>query len=381
MPEITLTNVSKIYPSKAIGVDGLSLTVGDGELLALVGPSGCGKTTMLRLIAGLEKATSGTITFNGRIVNHVSPAERNVGMVFQRPALYPQRTVRDNLGFSLKLWHRRGWGFNGSANTVRERVNTISHLLGLDSLLDRLPAQLSGGQQQRVALGRALVRQPGVLLLDEPLSNLDAVFRQELRRELHLLQRQFHATMVYVTHDPLEAMSLGDRVAVMENGHLHQLDRPDVVLSRPVNRFVAGFVGWPPMNFLGGTFEGGNGNLRFVSDGESAPVPASRRQAWGPIAGKAITLGIRPEDVSLVEGEATDAWPMRVQLVEPWGDGTLTTLTSSAETAASGAPVCQMLTRMNTMTPGSNVMVRLQLENAYVFDAATGNSLTANPTG
>jgi multiple sugar transport system ATP-binding protein len=378
---MTFSNVSKVYPPKAIAVDGVSLTVGDGELLALVGPSGCGKTTMLRLIAGLEMPTSGTITINGRIVNHVSPAERDIGMVFQRPALYPHRTVRDNLGFSLNLRLRGGRGRGSIEPPLGERVSAISRLLGLDGLLDRLPAQLSGGQQQRVAVGRALVRRPGVLLLDEPLSNLDAVLRQELRRELHLLQRQFHATMVYVTHDPMEAMSLGDLVAVMDNGHLHQIGRPDVVLREPVNRFVAGFVGWPQMNFFDGTFDGANGNLRFVCATGSAPVPASRSGEWGGFTGKIVTLGIRPEDVSLVDGEVSDAWPMRVRLVEPWGDGTLTTLTSSAETAAWCAPVCQMLTRMNTMRPGSNVMVRLRLENGYVFDAATGKALTASPTG
>jgi ABC-type sugar transport system ATPase subunit len=226
VPEINLNNVTKAYPSGTIGAQNVTLCVTDGELLALVGPSGCGKTTLLRLIAGLEQPDAGTISIGGQLMNGRPPHERNVGMVFQRPALYPNRTVRDNLAFSLKLrqgasvWRRISGQGRQFEQYCNERVNAAARLLRLEGELDRFPAQLSGGQQQRVALGRVLVLQPNVLLLDEPLSNIDAGLRQELGRELHLIQRQLHATMILVTHDIQEATSTGDRVAVMEQGRI-----------------------------------------------------------------------------------------------------------------------------------------------------------------
>jgi ABC-type sugar transport system ATPase subunit len=377
MPELVLDNVTKVYPSNSIGVEQLTLRVPDGSLLALVGPSGCGKTTMLRLIAGLDEPSTGTISIGGKVVNGRAPSERDLAMVFQRPALYPHRTVRDNLAFSLRLRRRQ------QANVIGDRVSATAEMLGLESVLDRYPAQLSGGQQQRVALGRALVRQPGVLLLDEPLSSLDAVLRQELRRELHLLQRKLHATMVYVTHDPVEALCLGDFVAVMERGRLHQVDRGDVLLERPANRFVAGFVGWPPMNFLDGEIQAADSGLYFVSAAGRLPVPASKGQAWGAVVGQPITLGIRPQDVRLVDIDSPNGWPMSIRLVETLSLGDLTTLTcrTNEEMTALLTKGCQLPKRMDRMTPGESVGVTLMLENGYLFDRQSGAAVGASPAG
>jgi multiple sugar transport system ATP-binding protein len=387
MPELALDNVTKVYPPNSIGVHHLTLQVPDGALLALVGPSGCGKTTMLRLIAGLDEPTEGTISIGGTVVNGQPPGKRDLGMVFQRPALYPHRNVRDNLAFSLKLRHATNWWPFSSksrqqAIAISNLVSTTAKLLGLENVLDRYPAQLSGGQQQRVALGRALVRQPGVLLLDEPLSSLDAVLRHELRRELHLLQRELHATMVYVTHDPVEALSLGDCVAVLERGHLHQVDRGEVLLQYPADRFVAGFVGWPPMNFLNGEIQAVDGELFFVGAAGRLPIPASRIEAWSCAARRPLTLGIRPQDVRLVDKNALYAIPMSVRLVELLNHGALVTLTShDEELMAWLTEDCQMHMLVDIMPKGSNAMVHLQLENGYLFDRESGAAVGARPTG
>jgi multiple sugar transport system ATP-binding protein len=387
MPELALENVTKVYPPNSVGVQQLTLRVADGALLALVGPSGCGKTTMLRLIAGLDEPSSGMIRIGGTIVNGQPPSRRDLAMVFQRPALYPHRTVRDNLAFSLKLRKAIAWWpFSSKSrhqtNVIINRVITTARLLGLENVLNRYPSQLSGGQQQRVALGRALVRQPGVLLLDEPLSSLDAVLRQELRRELHLLQRELHATMVYVTHDPVEALSLGDCVAVLERGHLHQVDRGEALLQNPANRFVAGFVGWPPMNFLDGEIHAADGQVFFVGAAGRLPLPVSKMEAWSCAAGRPLTLGIRPQHVQLVDNNALHALPMSVRLVESLSHGALVTLTfQDEELMAWPTEGCQMHALMDTMAKGKNVMVHLQLENGYLFDRASGAAVGARPTG
>ncbi len=253
MADLQLEGVAKTYPSGAMAVCDLNLSVGDGELLVLVGPSGCGKTTTLRLIAGLEEPTAGTIRLSGRIVNREPPRRRDVALVFQRPALYPHLSAHDNLAFGLRLAQRVPWwrhllpiGDPPLPIADRQRIAAVVGMLSLGTLLDRKPAELSGGEQQRVALGRALVRQPGLLLLDEPLSNLDATLRIELRRQLLLLRRRFRATMLHVTHDQDEVLNLGDRVAVLDRGKLQQVDVPSALLQRPANRFVAGFLGSPP---------------------------------------------------------------------------------------------------------------------------------------
>jgi multiple sugar transport system ATP-binding protein len=387
MPLLVLDNICKIYPSGVKALEGLNLSVADGELLVLVGPSGCGKTTALRLIAGLEKPTSGDVRIADKVVTHTPSAERNVALVFQRPALYPHRTVRDNLGFGLALRQGDSWWRRLFSAKCREqskerhqRETAAAQRLGLESVLDSYPTQLSGGQQQRVALGRALVRRPEVLLLDEPLSNLDAHLRQDLRRELHLLQKQLHATMVYVTHDPVEAMSLGDRVAVLNQGRLQQVDRPAVVYGQPANRFVAGFVGWPAMNFVDGELQRtADGLTIFAACPGTLAVPPAVAAAWAPWLRRPLTLGIRPEDVRL---DDAGAWPMQVRLVENLGQGRLVTLAGrNCELAALVPGGCQSLPAPDTMAAGKNVMVNLQLERGLLFDRASGQALSVRPAG
>jgi multiple sugar transport system ATP-binding protein len=384
MPEVALEHVTKVYPPNIAAVEDLTLPIADGEMLVLVGPSGCGKSTTLRLIAGLESPTSGTIRMAGKDIGHLSPHQRDVALVFQRPVLYPHRTVRDNLGFSLALrqgmtwWYRFTGRGRERAATITKRVHALAETLGLEQLLDRYPRELSGGQQQRVALGRALVRQPGVVLLDEPLSNLDAALRLELRRELHLLQRQLHATMVYVTHDPVEALSLGDRVAVMDHGRLQQVDRPETLFRRPINRFVAGFVGWPPMNFLDGEIRAEDGKIWFITCAGRWASPA----AWGAWQRQPLTLGIRPEDVECKDVAASEGIAMTVQLVETLGPGALVTVRSQGgEITAWLQGGCQTAPATDIMVPGNTAMVHLKLENGHLFDRASGVALAVRPSG
>jgi ABC-type sugar transport system ATPase subunit len=370
MPDVVFDKVSKLFPAGIAAVKDLSLHVHDGELVVLVGPSGCGKTTTLRLVAGLETPTSGTIRIGDRAMAGIPPAARNVGFVFQRPVLHPHRTVHGNLAFGPALRQRNSWwGSLLSARRRRdhevleEQVKATANLLGLTSELQRYPAELSGGQQQRVALGRALVRRPGVLLLDEPLSNLDSGLRQELRRQLHLLQRQLHVTMLYVTHDPVEAMTLGDRLAVMDRGQLQQIGTPDEVFRRPANRFVAGFVGWPTMNFLDGELQDHDGGLVFVACPGKLLVPA-------------------PEHVDIVDNAALDTLPMRVRLIEALGHSTLVTLgCGSVEITAWCQGGCPFSQHLDRMAAEKTAMVRLSMAKGHLFDRLTGAALVVRPTG
>jgi multiple sugar transport system ATP-binding protein len=265
---IELDHITKTFGS-VCAVRNLSLEIRTGELTVLVGPSGCGKTTALRIIAGLERPTSGRVLLNGRDITHLSAQDRDVAMVFQRPALYPHLNVRKNLAFSLRLKQGQFWRSRAQVEEETKRVKEVATLLQVDTLLDRRPAQLSGGQQQRVSLGRALVRQPGALLLDEPLSHLDFRLRAELRQELHLLQRRLRGTMLYVTHDPTEAMTIGDRAAVLDRGELLQFDVPTAVYQRPNHRRVAEFFGWPPMNLIDGSLTNDGTLFRSKSSGQS----------------------------------------------------------------------------------------------------------------
>jgi multiple sugar transport system ATP-binding protein len=287
---VTLKAIRKVYSNGHVGIDSATFDIADGELLVLVGPSGCGKSTLLRMIAGLEEVTSGSIYIGDRDVTHLEPRDRDIAMVFQSYALYPHMTVRENLGFGLKL---RGH----TDAEVAERVKAAADRLELESMMDRLPKQLSGGQRQRVALGRALVRHPQVFLLDEPLSNLDAKLRSAMRTEIARLHRSLKTTMVYVTHDQVEAMTLGQRIVVLDRGIVQQIDTPMSIYEKPVNLFVAGFLGNPAMNFFRGSLNGG-GSAAAVLKGEGAelPVPA------GLPAGKPIVVGIRPEDLHRVDG-------------------------------------------------------------------------------
>jgi multiple sugar transport system ATP-binding protein len=377
MAEVALEGVHKVYGHGVHAVNDLTLTVGAGELLVLVGPSGCGKTTTLRLIAGLEAPTRGLIRMGGQVINTWPPWRRNVGMVFQRPALYSDRTVRDNLGFSLALRQPgrlrrlllplRARQIRLERAEVTRRVADAAQLLGLEEVLDRFPPDLSGGQQQRVALGRVLVRRPKVLLLDEPLSNLDAGLRLDLRRELHLLHRRFPATMVYVTHDPVEALTVGERVAVLRHGCLQQVDEPRALYERPRNRFVAGFLGWPPMSFLDGELQSALGRVVFNAPGWHIPLPAVKDSGGT----RPVTLGIRPEHVAWQREAAPDSSPMTVALVERFGSGVLVSF------AANGLQVTGIAATGTWMLveEGQTVMVRLQAGCAHVFDRATGLAL------
>jgi multiple sugar transport system ATP-binding protein len=313
MAAVRLDKVRKVYPNGHVALEEASFEIADGELLVLVGPSGCGKTTLLRMIAGLESISGGTMTIGDRVVNDVPPKDRDIAMVFQNYALYPHMTVRENLGFGLRL---RGV----AREEIEKRVAVASEMLGLDERLDHRPAALSGGQRQRVALGRALVRDPSVFLLDEPLSNLDAKLRLSTRVEIARIHRRLGATMVYVTHDQIEAMTLGQRIVVLNGGVVQQLDTPMNLYNRPANLFVAGFLGSPAMNLFHGTLRRADGLRLEMRDGAialgtEAPALAAR-------VDKPVIVGIRPEDLLTVDDHANVEERLRahVEVVEPVGN-------------------------------------------------------------
>ena len=290
MPPVSFEHVSKRFGDVSV-VEDFSLHVEDGELLVLVGGSGSGKSTILRMVAGLETVTTGSIRIGDREITQLAPRLRDVAMVFQDYALYPHLSVRDNLSLGLRLR-------KVPRPEIDRRVAWAGGMLGLDSLLDRKPKQLSGGQRQRVAMGRAMVREPMVFLFDEPLSNLDAGLRAQMRIEIGGLQRRLKTTAIYVTHDQVEAMTLGDRIVVLANGRIQQVGRPIELYRSPLNRFVAGFIGTPPMNFIDGRVESEDGRAAFVAEGFRVELPAERLGA----ATEARTLGIRPEDLKIVAG-------------------------------------------------------------------------------
>jgi multiple sugar transport system ATP-binding protein len=287
MAEIVTREMRKRYSNGFEAVKGLSLEIAESELLVLVGPSGCGKTTALRMIAGLEEITSGDLYIGGKRMNDVPEKDRDIAMVFQSYALYPHMTVAQNIAFSLKL-------SRVPRREIKQRVGQTAQLLGLEGLLDRRPKQLSGGQRQRVAMGRAIIRQPQAFLMDEPLSNLDAKLRVQMRGEIESLQKRLGVTTVYVTHDQVEAMTMGDRVAVLRDGDLQQVDNPTDVYDRPANLFVAGFIGSPPMNFVQTTVERVDGGGAAVAIGDVKVPVAGGLNAW---VGKQVIVGVRPEDV------------------------------------------------------------------------------------
>jgi multiple sugar transport system ATP-binding protein len=304
MADVIFDKVDKIYDNDVHAVQDLSLEIGDGEFVVLVGPSGCGKTTALRMVAGLEEISDGTVSIGGRVVNDLTPKERDIAMVFQNYALYPHLSVADNIGFGLRL--RRT-----PKEIVNERVEWAAKLLGLTPYLHRRPKELSGGQRQRVAMGRAIVRQPQVFLMDEPLSNLDAKLRVQMRAEISRIQHEVDVTTIYVTHDQVEAMTMGDRVAVMRKGELQQMAEPQKLYDAPKNLFVASFIGSPAMNIVEATVQQHDGGSLAVRIGDQElPVPgevASRRPALAGYAGRKLAVGIRPEhleDASLARNGA-----------------------------------------------------------------------------
>jgi multiple sugar transport system ATP-binding protein len=315
MAEIVLDNVTKRYPDGALAVDHINMNIADGEFVILVGPSGCGKSTTLNMIAGLEDITEGQLSIGGRVVNQVAPKDRDIAMVFQSYALYPHMTVRENMAFALKL-------AKVPQTTIDEKVEEAARILDLTQHLSRKPSNLSGGQRQRVAMGRAIVRDPAAFLMDEPLSNLDAKLRVQMRTEVARLQKRLGTTTVYVTHDQTEAMTLGDRVAVLRSGVLQQLGSPHVLYTQPTNLFVAGFIGSPAMNFLPARLE--NGRVR-TSFGDLPLPDALRRTVEAHNAPRDLILGIRPEnfeDAELVPAENRDhgvTFRTRVDVVESMG--------------------------------------------------------------
>jgi multiple sugar transport system ATP-binding protein len=371
MTNVEFAGVTKVFPGGAVAVDDLSLTVDDGEFLILVGPSGCGKSTALRMIAGLEKISAGSITVGGTRVNDIPPKDRDIAMVFQNYALYPHMSVQKNLGFALR--QRKA-----SKEEIEQRVGDMATLLGLTDLLQRKPGQLSGGQRQRVAMGRALVREPQVFLLDEPLSNLDAKLRVQMRAELKKLHHRLGITTIYVTHDQVEAMTLGDRIAVLSAGRLQQIGAPQEVYDHPANVFVAGFIGSPPMNLLRGSVRDGQvsaGDLVFARSGA---------------ADADVVVGIRPEGLRPVGPEDPGpGFELHVDVVEPLGDEVMVHGTVSARDAGvriepeeatlladaveeDRAAVTVRLEPDVRPAPGSSVHLSVDPAGVHLFDAASG---------
>jgi multiple sugar transport system ATP-binding protein len=343
MARVAMRSLNKKYDEVHAVID-VNLDIDDQEFVVLVGPSGCGKTTTLRMVAGLESITSGHISIDEKIVNELPPMDRDIAMVFQNYALYPHMSVYDNMAFGLKM--RK---FDKAE--IGKRVQEAADILGIGQLLKRKPRQLSGGQRQRVALGRAIVRHPQVFLFDEPLSNLDAKLRVQMRVELKKLHERLGTTAIYVTHDQVEAMTLGDRVVVMKDGLVQQVGDPMVLYNEPANRFVAGFIGSPAMNFAGVRISADNGALWAESEGIRIKVPAPMKERVSPYAGKDVTLGVRPEDLGIAgdDDDADFCFPAEVEVVERLGSEILldvavgqATMVASVE-PTSGAKVHEVL--------------------------------------
>jgi multiple sugar transport system ATP-binding protein len=365
MAEIGFDRVYKLFGS-VVAVEDLSLAIRDGEFLVLVGPSGCGKTTSLRMLAGFERPTYGTVSISGQPQNRVPPQQRDLAMVFQSYALYPHMTVYKNLAFGMKVRREPRAG-------IRPQVEEVAALLGIEDLLGRRPSQLSGGQRQRVALGRALLRQPRAFLMDEPLSNLDAALRVQMRVELKRLHERFGITTVYVTHDQVEAMTMGDRIAIMHEGRLQQADTPESIYERPANLFVAGFVGSPKMNLMPGevTSAGGRPALKFLET-VATTLGDELADAVGRLSGRDVVVGIRPEDLRL----ASDAPPSYstllpgvVDVVEPLGSETYVVITIAGQTVTARFPP------RVSVTSGDAVDVALTPSHLHVFDAQSGRNI------
>jgi len=354
MASVAFDHVEKVFPGGVVAVSDLCLEIEDGELLALVGPSGCGKSTVLRLLAGLEAPTRGELRIGGRSVNALPPQERNVAMVFQDYALYPNRTVRGNLAFPLEM---RGL----PRAEVRKRTEVVAALLELGELLERRPRELSGGQRQRVAMGRALVRDPAVFLLDEPLSNLDAKLRVQVRAEIAELRRRARTTMLYVTHDQVEAMTLGDRVAVLDKGRLQQVAAPRELYARPANAFVAGFIGSPPMNLVPASLAvDGGGQPALDVAGSLLPLPASLADAARRAGGGDLLAGFRPEALRVAPPGSAAALLARVEHVEYLGHELLAHLALGPHRIVARLPEA-------TLTPGDPVRLALDAEDLHLF--------------
>ena len=352
MAEVRINDVRKAYDAVEV-IHGMDFTIPDGEFVVLVGPSGCGKSTLLRMIAGLEDITSGTIAIGDRVVNSVPPSQRDIAMVFQNYALYPHKTVRSNMAFALKM--RRM-----DRSEIDRRVKQAAEVLGLTPYLDRYPRALSGGQRQRVAMGRAIVRDPSVFLFDEPLSNLDAKLRVQMRAEIRELHQRLKTTTVYVTHDQIEAMTMADRIVVMEDGHIRQIGAPLDLYDRPANRFVAGFIGSPSMNLLEGKVRV-NGSA-VVEIGDTA-VPVAG--AAGLSDGQPVVLGVRPEDLHLSDAGLAAV----ISVVEPTGSET------HVVSRAVGTEIVSVFRERHALRPEQAIHLAADPERIHLFDPRSGDRL------
>ncbi|MDI6025331.1 sn-glycerol-3-phosphate ABC transporter ATP-binding protein UgpC [Corticibacterium sp. UT-5YL-CI-8] len=363
MAQVSLKKLVKSYGAVQV-VQGIDLDVADGEFIALVGPSGCGKSTTLRMIAGLESISDGAVEIGGTVVNDLPPRDRNISMVFQSYALYPHMTVRENMGFSLKIAKQ-------PQSEIDRQVNEASAILGLEALMDRRPAQLSGGQRQRVAMGRAIVRHPEVFLFDEPLSNLDAKLRTQMRTEIKKLHAKVQSTVIYVTHDQVEAMTLADRIVIMRDGHIEQVGTPDEVFKRPASRFVAGFIGSPPMNIEEATIRDGQMVFR---NGDSLPLPA--QFAGAVTESQKVVFGLRPDDIfpsghGLSSGGAgmIHEAELPVSITEPLGNETLVFVEFA------GREWVSRMLNPHALRPGERIAMSFDFSQAHLFSAETGKSL------
>ncbi len=358
MASVKLDRIRKVYDKGQVAVKGASFEVADGELMVLVGPSGCGKSTLLRMIAGLEDITEGSLSIGDRVVNDVAPKDRDIAMVFQSYALYPHMSVAENLAFGLKLRKH-------DQTTIKTRVDAAAQTLGLGDMMDKLPREMSGGQRQRVALGRALVREPEVFLLDEPLSNLDAKLRHSVRTEIARLHRKLGTTMIYVTHDQVEAMTLGQRIVVLKEGEIQQIDTPMGLYDRPANLFVAGFLGSPAMNVLEGLLDP---SLEVLSldDGRQLPLGQAPREGLRDWAGKRVAVGVRPEDLRMTVSDEPQAIAACVEVVEPIGNEVFLNLRYGA---------CELVARVAPQAmpvAGETCHFVLAPERLHFFDPASG---------
>lgn len=363
MANVRLEEIKRRF-NNVTAIEDITFEVPDGQFWVLVGPSGCGKSTVLRTIAGLETATAGKLYIGDVLVNGVPARQRDVAMVFQNYALYPHMSVAENIAFGLRMR-------SVDPKTIRERVETVARSLSLDHLLDRKPGQLSGGQQQRVALGRAIARQPKVFLLDEPLSNLDAQLRDDTRAELKQLHHQLGITTVYVTHDQVEAMTLADRIVVLERGRIQQIGDPQSIYARPANRMVATFLGSPPMNILPATYTG----TGFELGGQILPCSPGVMDKLHPAQGQGFDLGIRPEHIEIFEPqrrtEEVAQLVVEVKVVEPLGRETLI----RASLPVSSVQLNIQATSDVRPRPGDRIFLQLDLDQLFVFDPTTGDTL------
>ncbi len=361
MASVQLDRIRKVYDNGQVAVHGASFEVADGELMVLVGPSGCGKSTLLRMIAGLEDISEGSLSIGGRVVNGVAPKDRDIAMVFQSYALYPHMTVTENLAFGLKLRKH-------DKATIARRVDAAAQTLGLTDMMDKLPRELSGGQRQRVALGRARVREPSVFLLDEPLSNLDAKLRHSVRTEIARLHRKLGTTMIYVTHDQVEAMTLGQRIVVLKDGEIQQIDTPMALYERPANLFVAGFLGSPAMNLLQGTLvQAESGRVLDLGDGLRLPLGnVNIDPAW---PGRKLVVGIRPESLQPA-ADGQQSFEAVVEVVEPVGNEVFLDLRLGVH------PLVTRVAPSTMPAIGDRLAMRVQGDRLHFFDPETGLRLS-----